>query len=317
MNRARVGLVRRGDDRRKNVFNAMDLVRDDLIPKIGKEVMLKPNFLSSSNQLASTHPDAIRGAIDFLLSCPDRPDKILVAEGGNEKQSGEAFDNFGYRAIPDEFDIPIELIDLNQETAWETIEIYLGDRSAYTVYMPQSVLECPCTISVAVAKTHNVCCVTLSVKNMIVGTIRKQDRGKMHGNPGVDNFDASDEARCLNINLIRLARHLTPTIGVVDGTVGLQGNGPGGTDGIPFGSAGASSDHFAVDAVMAKAMGFEPMELGLLSYANDLGMGTADLDHIDVAGESIASLLRRFKPHETNALQLQWHDEEADRYLSV
>ncbi len=316
MDRARVGLVR-GDDRRSNVFNAMDLVRHDLIPKIGKEVMLKPNFLSGTKQLASTHVDAVRGTIDFLLSCPVRPDKILVAEGGNEKRSGEAFDNFGYRALPDEFDIPIELLDLNSETSWETVDIYLNDRSSYTVHMPRTVLDCPCTISVAVAKTHNVCCVTLAVKNMIMGTIRRQDRAKMHGNPGVDSFDTSDEARCLNINLIRLANYLMPDIGVVDGTVGMQGNGPGGGDGVDLKAVGASADPIAADAVLAKAMGFEPLELGLLSYANDLEMGTADLDHIDVLGASIDSLARRFKPHETNDLQLQWQDEEAERYLAV
>ena len=66
MNRSRVGLANRGS-RRDNVFHAMHLVRDDLIPKVADQVMLKPNFLSSKNQLASSHADAIRGAIDFLL----------------------------------------------------------------------------------------------------------------------------------------------------------------------------------------------------------------------------------------------------------
>ncbi|PPR20006.1 MAG: hypothetical protein CFH40_02125, partial [Alphaproteobacteria bacterium MarineAlpha10_Bin3] len=41
----------------------MDLVREDLVPKIREQVMLKPNFLSSTNQLASSHADALRGAI--------------------------------------------------------------------------------------------------------------------------------------------------------------------------------------------------------------------------------------------------------------
>lgn len=316
MDRQRVGLAK-GEDRRQNVFQAMDLVRFELTSKLRPEVMLKPNFLSSKNPLASTHADAVRGAIDFLLSCPNPPEKILIAEGGNEDRSGEAFDNFGYRTLPDEFNVPMELVDLNLETAWETIDIYLNDRSTYTVHLPQTVLDCPCTISVAVAKTHNVCCVTLAVKNMIMGTIRKQDRSKMHGNPGHGDFNTSDEARCLNINLIRLARHLTPDIGVVDGTVGLQGNGPGGTDQIPLGIAGASADPFAVDAVFAKVMGFEPPALGLLSYAHDMGMGTTDLGRIDIHGPPLESVSLAFKPHETNDLQLQWQDQEADRFLSV
>src|SRR5690606_13685278 len=65
--KARVGLARHGDDRRRNVFRALDLVRDDVIPKLRSQFMLKPTFLSSKNQLASSHVDAIRGVLDFLM----------------------------------------------------------------------------------------------------------------------------------------------------------------------------------------------------------------------------------------------------------
>ncbi len=64
-------------------------------------------------------------------------------------------------------------------------------------------------------------------------------------------------------------------------------------------------------------MGFEPMQLGLLSYANDLDMGIADLDRINVLGLAIEDIALSFKPHETNDLQLQWQDDEAERYLAV
>ena len=53
---ARVGLVH-GEDRRRNIFRSLDLVRDDVIPKLRGQVMLKPNFLSSKNQLAASHAD--------------------------------------------------------------------------------------------------------------------------------------------------------------------------------------------------------------------------------------------------------------------
>ena len=104
--KTKVGLAQT-ENRRQNVFTALELVRDDLVPKLHNQVMLKPNFLSSSNQLASTHVDAIRGVIDFLLTVPNPPEEIIVAEGGNESFSGEAFQNFGYTALPDEYNIPI------------------------------------------------------------------------------------------------------------------------------------------------------------------------------------------------------------------
>lgn len=306
----RVGLARTVE-RRKNIYEAMDLVRSDLEPKIREQVMLKPNFLANKNQLASSHADAMRGALDFLLSCANPPREIIIAEGGNEDYSGEALDNFGYRSLPDEFDVPIRLVDLNGETAWKTEKIYLADGSEYTVHMPETVLHCPCTISMAVAKTHDVCCVTLALKNMIMGTIRKEDRVKVHGFRSHDQRKLPDEAQRINVNLIRLARHLAPDIGVIDGTVGLQGNGPGGTDAVELGVAAAGVDVFAVDAVMAKVMGFEPLELGLLRYGHEHSMGVADLDVIEVVGSAIDEVQRTFKPHDAVELQLQWHDSKA------
>lgn len=312
--RPRVGLARE-KNRRENIFRSLDLVRDDVIQRIKPQVLLKPNFLSSKNQLASSHVDTMRGVIDFLLTTPKPPEEIVIAEGGNEDHSGESFENFNYHALHDEYDIPIKLVDLNQETNWQEIEIILADNTPYTVHMPKTVIDAPCTISVAIAKTHDVCVVTLALKNMIMGTIRKVDRVRMHGFHSHAERVLPDEAKTLNINLIRLAQFLTPDIAVVDGTLGLQGNGPGGEDDVDFGIAAAGVDVYATDAVMAKAMGFEPMELGLLNYGHMLGLGVAELDQIDVLETVIADVAKSFKPHETTDLQLQWQRDDARELL--
>lgn len=312
--RARVGLAREGD-RRKNVYRALDLVRAEVTPRIREQVMLKPNFLSGKNQLASSHADAMRGAIDFLLSAPKPPDEILIAEGGNESYSGEAWDSFGYHALSTEYPIPIRLVDLNQEKNWVETPIILADYSETTVRMPKTVLDCPCTISIAIAKTHDVCVVTLALKNMIMGTLHKPDRVKMHGFKSHAERTLPAEAQILNINLIRLARFLAPDIAVVDGTHGLQGDGPGGEDGVDFGVAAASVDVFAADAVVAKAMGFEPLELGLLHYGHQLGMGVADLNEIEVLETQIEAIRQSFKPHAKTPLQMQWQEPRARELL--
>lgn len=315
---ARVGLASK-DNRRQNVYRALELVRDEVTARIDerlaaseeRRILIKPNFLSGDNQLASSHVDAMRGTIDFLLSMPNPPTALTIAEGGNEEYSGAAFDNFNYHTLHNEYELPIYLVDLNQETEWAEETIFLADGSTTTVHMPRSVLDASCTISVAIAKTHDVCVVTLALKNMIMGTIRHVDRVKMHGFNSHAERVLPDEAKTLNVNLMRLARHLTPDIAVIDGTRGLQGNGPGGTDGVDFGVAAAGVDVYATDAVMAKAMGFEPLELGLLHYATELGIGTANLDHIDVLETEIAEIRRFFKPHETTELQMQWQNESA------
>lgn len=315
-NATKVGLAKTGR-RRSNVYEALDNIRDDITPKVREQVLLKPNFLSSTNQLASSHVDVIRGALDFLLSTPQPPTEVIIAEGANESFSGEAFQIFGYEALQAEYDVLIKLVDLHQETDWVETTAYLAGRETDTVRMPKTVLDCPCTISVAIAKTHDAGVVTLAMKNMIMGTIHKDDRIKMHGYQSHADRELPREAQTLNINLLRLSRFLKPDIAIVDGTVGLQGNGPGGTNSVPLGIAVASGDVFAADAVTSKAMGFEPMEIGLFNYANELGYGTADLNKIEIIGPDVETVAIPFKPHETADLQFRWQDDESSEYLAA
>lgn len=312
----KVGLAKTGR-RRANVFEALDNIREVLIPKVREQVLLKPNFLSSTNQLASSHPDAMRGALDFLMSTPQPPKEVIIAEGANEKFSGEAFQIFGYEALQAEYNLPIRLVDLHQETEWIKTKVFLAERNEDTVRMPKIVLDCPCTISVAIAKTHDAGVVTLAMKNMIMGTLHKEDRIKMHGYHSHADRVLPREAQTLNINLLRLSRYLKPDIAIVDGTVGLQGNGPGGTDSVPLGVAIASDDVFAADAVTTRAMGFQPLEIGLFHYANEMGYGTADLDKIDVVGPAVETVSTSFKPHETAELQFQWQETNPAEYLAA
>lgn len=314
--RATVGLGA-GANRRENVRQAVARVRDQLAERIRDEVMLKPNFLFGHNPLVCTHVDAIRGILDVIMTLPRKPKRILIAEGGNEKYSGEAFQYFGYTALPDEYDIPIKLVDLNQETRWKSARVYMVDGFWRMVRMPRTVLDCPCVISAAVAKTHDGAMVTLALKNLIMGTLRKKDRIKMHGCLSHQQRQHPYEARALNRNLIRVARHMLPHFSVIDGTVGIQGNGPGGTDTVPLGLAAAGADTIAVDAVMAKAMGFEPLEVGTIFYGDALGMGVGDISRIDTVGADLADHILPFKPHQTIALQRQWRIGERWAVASV
>lgn len=312
----KAGLAKTGR-RRSNVYEALNNIREEVTPKVREQVLLKPNFLSSTNQLASSHVDAMRGALDFLMSTPQPPKEVIIAEGANESFSGEAFQIFGYDALQVEYDIPIRLLDLHEETEWMETKVFLSERESETVRMPKTVLDCPCTISVAIAKTHDACVVTLAMKNMIMGTIHKADRIKVHGYLSHGERVLPREAQTININLLRLSRFLRPDIAIIDGTLGLQGNGPGGTNSVQLGIAVASGDVFAADAVTSKAMGFEPMDIGLLNYANALGYGTADLNSIEIIGPDVDSIAIPFKPHETAELQLQWHDDESSEYLAA
>ena len=79
--------------------------------------------------------------LDFLMSLPEPPGEVVIAEGGNEKESGDAFRRFDYTLLPEEYPCAIRLVDLNSETRWETCPIVRADGSDYLVHIPRTVLE--------------------------------------------------------------------------------------------------------------------------------------------------------------------------------
>lgn len=313
--KANVALIR-GMDRRAGAFEALNRVRDDVEPRLHEEVLLKPNFLSDSIQLASSHADTVRGVLDFLFSSDTPPRRVVITEG-SAGSTADAFRRFGYAEIANEYDVEIELFDLHKETRWQEEVIFTAGDRVRTVRMPRTILDAPCTFSLARAKTHDVCVVTLSLKNMIMGTIAQPDRVLMHGFPSHPERRQPLEAKYLNVNLIRVARHLAPDVSVVDGVTGLQGNGPGGTNQADLDVVAAGVDVFAVDAVMTEVMGFDPELMGTLHYARKYRLGCTRPEQINILGVPVAEVATRFQPHESTQLQLQWQKHNAASLLAA
>jgi uncharacterized protein (DUF362 family) len=111
----------------------------------------------------------------------------------------------------------------------------------------------------------------------------------------------------MNHNLVSLARKTRPHIAVVDGFVGMHREGPRHGSPIRLGTIIAGTDAVAVDAVAASVMGFDPRDIGYLLYAHTAGLGVVDLDRIEIVGDPIASVRRRFVPHSNHIIQRHWH----------
>jgi len=98
--RSVVSLVR-GESRRKNVSDALVAIEDQIAPQLKRKkyVVIKPNNVSTVNQLAATHPDALRGILDFLAPRFRGPVVIAESSAGNTL---EGYENFGYNRVASE-----------------------------------------------------------------------------------------------------------------------------------------------------------------------------------------------------------------------
>jgi uncharacterized protein (DUF362 family) len=286
----RVSLIK-GHGRRANVRNALDLIADDIKKGLAsRQPIIKPNFVSSTNQLASSHVDQVRGILDFLSVL--YRDKIIIAEAACY-DTMEAYNNFGYLRLLDDYNV--ELIDLNQGPS-ETVPIMGRDNRKINVRVSSLLLDKEkYVISAARMKTHDTVVVTLSIKNVAVGSIVGGDKKSVH--QGV---------RQTNMNIAKLARPVWPALSVIDGFEGMEGDGPTCGDPVLLHLAIAGTDALAADRVACEIMGVDFQSVGYLHFCAEQGLGESDLSKIEVRGEKVKDCIRPFRLHRFVKEQYAW-----------
>ncbi len=305
--RSTVSLVR-GENRRKMVFDALMAIDKDMAPalKRKKSVLIKVNLVNPGIPLACTHPDAIRGILDYLG--PRFKGPIVIGEASS-RDTMAGFDNIKYNSLASEFKSQkISLVDFNSEGKFaltQTIDTNLHPtpvRIAARLVDPDAfVLNC-CR-----PKTHDAVIFTGGVKNMTMGaplrspikeTPTWSDKTKVHVT-GTQQH---------NYNMYLVAQRLAPSWGanVLDGFEAMEGNGPNNGTPVPWKIAIASTDYVAADRIALEAMGMDPKWIGYLQYCGQMGLGNYDASKIDVIGETVASVKKTFKLHEFVDNQLKW-----------
>ena len=278
----KVALVK-GDDRKANIRQALELVADDIDLK-GQRPVIKVNFVSTYRPLSATHPDAARAVVEFLK---DRGEKdIVVAEGATEGTTPRGFREYGYYELAKEYDL--KLIDLNDPDSFKVVYVIHPDMKPHPVRLAQTMLDPDnYIISVTRIKSHLQVGVTLTAKNVIMGAIMIMDKVRMHPSQAGN--------RVLDYNLFTVMQHLHIDLAILDGFEGMEGDGPLNGDPVDHRLALAGTDYLAVDRVGTEVMGADFDEIRYLNYLWDSGVGEGDLSKIEVIGETIESCRKQYK----------------------
>ncbi len=304
--RATVALAQ-GEDRRNNVYEALVAIDDQVRPRLRnkKYVIIKPNNVSSDNQLASSHADALRGMLDYLA--PRFKGPVMIAESAaGDTMTG--FENFKYPGVASEYKSQnVSLVDLNAEGKYVLLPLIDFDLHVVQVRLAARLLDPDAfVLGAAVLKTHDMAIVTLSVKNMVVGaalhqapkqTPRWNDKRKYHAGIRQSYYNMFATAQ-------KLATNWSATI--IDGFEGMEGNGPTSGTPVPSRLAIASTDYAAADRVGAEVMGVDANWLGWLKYCGEVGVGQWDLANIDIRGARIGTVRKKYRMHSDVDRMLQW-----------
>ena len=253
------------------------LSRMDLSPVCGKRVLLKPNTgrIAKSGSGIITDYRVVAAAIDLF-----REAGAFVAVGESPIMGvnvHEAFDTAGITRIAKERNCP--LIDLD---ARPYVDVAVPEGCAIgSLKVCAEVCEYDITVSIPVMKMHMHTGVTLSVKNM-KGCLWRRSKVGLHMLPPV----MGDNEKPINIAIADMSGVLSPHLSIIDGTVGMEGLGPGAGEAKPFGVIVTGFDPFAVDAVGCRLMGIRAEEIPHLRLGAERGYGVINIDDIVVSPEN-------------------------------
>ena len=302
-----------GEDRAANVFQSLSLIKDEIAGAVkGRKVLIKPNNVSITRQLAATHVDCLEGTLEFLRSIGIR--EATIAESTATGTAMEGFESFGYRRLKKSH--KVEFMDLDDQ-GYETA--FLFDQKTFQpipVRLSSVLLNKDeyFIISAAVPKTHDRVVCTLSLKNIVFGAPLK-DKGFRWGRdrkPGTTSDKPVAHGsghRATNYNIFTMAPRLHPDLALIDGYRGMEGNGPTGGDPVEHRVALAGTDWLAADRTALELMGVDSGKVGYLNYCARAGYGKFNPADIRVLGEKVTDHRRTYRLSDRVEEQLSWQKE--------
>ncbi|MBN1402359.1 MAG: DUF362 domain-containing protein, partial [Anaerolineae bacterium] len=91
------------------------------------------------------------------------------------------------------------------------------------------------------------------------------------------------------VDLLHIQKEIHPGLfAVMDGTTAGNGTGPRIMEPVIKNVILASADQVAIDAVAAKLMGFDPLEIGYIRLAQEQGLGVGDVREIELVGDDVS-----------------------------
>ncbi len=247
----------------------------------GKRILLKPNLVETDPGAIhiNTQPAVVYGASQAFLHLGAA--KVIVAEGpGHCRDTLLLLEESGLAEVLWQDRIPF--IDLNYDQGYSTQNIGRYSSLANLTF-PETLRQVDWVVSLAKLKTHHWAGVTLSMKNLF-GVMP----GLYYGWPkNVLHFAG------INESILDIVCALKPQFAIVDGIVGMEGDGPIMGSPKPAGVLVMGRNLPAVDATCARIMGIDPYRVRYLAEAWRLG--PISEKEIVQRGENLASVRTNFK----------------------
>jgi len=257
----------------------------DAIIKRGQKVLIKPNlaFQAPPESFAVVDPRMIEAVVSYFKE-NSQAGEIWVGDnpslGMHVGRAKPAFHVSGMEEAAQRGGA--DKVIYFDETA--VVEVEIPNAKVFkkaAIFKP--VLDADVIINLPKMKVHIAGQVTLGLKNWN-GII-----------PNVHPSAQQQAAHRIDLGqkMADLYRAVKADLTIVDGIIGMEGQGPHAGVPIEMNLVIAGADTVATDAVTSYVMGFEPIEIPAVRCAAAEGLGEMDVKKITVVGEP-ADAVRRF-----------------------
>jgi len=239
-------------------------------------ILINPNWVTSDHSKTGnvTSTDTLEGIVLYLIEeAKISPEKLIVADGGSYSTDVAMKINNVFKLEQ----YGVKVFNLNDDKLVKDIKIpnYYALNS---VNIAKTAMDASCIISVPSLKTHNMAKTTLTLKNMM-GTI--SPKGIMHSNLHQKIADL--------VSVLRSKMKFQ----IIDGIIGSRGSELGGKP-VKMDLIIAGKDPVAVDRVGSEIIGYSIDKVEYLKYCEKKGLGIADLEKIEIIGNSIEEVFHKF-----------------------
>ncbi len=282
---ARVGLASCSsyDDARDCIA---DLWRQSAMPTVaGKRVLVKPNLLDIiEGHPVTTAPEVIAAVLDVLAELGAA--ELVVGDGSAfRRDAWPVVEASGLASVLKQRKLPF--VDLNYDDPQPVPARGEWFLQTQQLWLPRHAREADLIVSLPKLKTHHWAGVSLSLKNLF-GILP----GARYGWPkNMLHFNG------IAPSILGIYESLPPVVAVLDGIVGMEGDGPLFGTSVAHGLLAAGSDPVAVDVTTARLMGFSPEAIDHLRLAIWAGVGQGT--RIETGGAAPEALRRSYQPAPT------------------
>jgi uncharacterized protein (DUF362 family) len=229
----------------------------------GLNVLVKPNLVDTAEEHPSTTaPEVVAALVDLLID--QGASQVTVGDGPAFRRDASSIAQAtGLDEMLRQRNVPF--VDLNYADPQPVPVKDDWISRADVLWLPRHVLEADLIVSVPKMKTHHWANVSLSLKNLL-GIIP----GLRYGWPkNTIHFNG------ITATILGLYQILPPVCAVVDGIVGMEGDGPLFGTPVQHGLLAVGKEAVSVDTACAGLMGFDLHEVEYLSMAAWAGVGQA------------------------------------------